>query len=292
MIVFLAAFAVTAPPFAPQPTRLDVRPIAAPASGAYGLLGFEIRAPWMDGYIQMRMPETLNSSLGLHFIDHDRADMRPLNPLLRWPTWRQNRMNGAWTYSIRLPEGVEFAGRMTPYADRLDMEFRVRNRTDRTVGGVSCQMCLVMSHAQEFGARNTLERLWTFREGSVFRLTDTTPTPSAKGRDPWVLMLTKKGQESYSGPRDFADGWWVVDQIADLPVIARTSTDGKHLIAITWDGDPMYLMSNTRIPCLHAGPTNTVTLAPGKHHIWRGTIWLTANDPEKLRREVQKRIKP
>ncbi|NLI00588.1 MAG: hypothetical protein GX446_13970 [Chthonomonadales bacterium] len=278
---------------APEPPkRLDVRPIAPPQTATYGLLGFEIRAPWMTGHLQMRMPETLNSSLGLHFIDHDRADMRPLSPLRTWPTWKQNRMNGAWSYSVRLPEGVEFSGKVIPYADRVRMEFRVRNRTRQTIRNVANQMCLVMSHSPDFGERNTLARMWTFRDGVPFDLERTTPTPRDKGRDPWVLMLTRSGARTYAGPRDYPDGWWVVDQAADLPVIARTSVDGKHVLAITWDGDPVYLMSNTRIPCLHAGPTNVFSVEPGKECIWRGTIWLMPNDAERLRRAVEKSLTP
>jgi hypothetical protein len=270
--------------------RLDIRPIAGPAGGVYGLLGFEIRAPWMDGCLQMRMPETLNSSLGLHFIDHDRADMRPLSPLKQWPVWRQNRMDGAWTYVVRLPEGVEFAGKVTPYADSVRLEFRVRNRTKQTLQNVSNQMCLVMTPSRDFGARNTLDRIWTLVNGQPFSLNQTTPSARDKGRDPWILMLTRYGSKAYPGPRDYPDGWWVVDQVADLPVIARTSTDTKHLLAITWDGDPMYLMTNTRIPCLHAGPTNAVTLEPGKAYTWRGTIWLMPNEPERLLKEVRKTL--
>lgn len=290
MVACLTALSLATIHPSEPPMRLDVRPIAPPRSAAYGMLGFEIRAPWMDGHIQMRLPETLNSSLGLHFIDHDRADMRPLNPLKTWPVWKQNRMNGAWSYGVRLPEGIEFSGRVTPFADSVRMEFRVRNRTRETVRNITNQMCLVMSHSKDFDARNTLDRIWTFRDGSVFDLTKATPAPRDKGRDPWVLMLTPSGQRSYTGAREWPDGWWVVDQVADMPVIARTSTDRRHLVAISWDGDPMYLMSNTRIPCLHAGPTNAFTLEPGKECIWRGTIWLMPNDPKRLRREVQKSI--
>ncbi len=168
----------------------------------------------------------------------------------------------------------------------------MRNRTRDTIRNVANQMCLVMSHATEFGARNTLERMWTFRSGSVFSLADTTPTPRDKGRDPWVLMLTKTGSKTYAGARDWPDGWWVVDQVADLPVIARTSADGKHMVGISWDGDPMYIMSNTRIPCLHAGPTNVFTIEPGKECVWRGILWLTDNDPERLKKQAMQGVRP
>lgn len=284
----MAAFLTCSTPPGTTPERLEVRPIDPPRPGAYGLLGFEIRAPWLNGFLQMRMPETLNSSLGLHFIDHNRADMRPLSQLKTWPKWSRDRRSGALSYSVRLPEGVEFSGKAVPLTDRVQMEFRVRNRTKSRIENITNQMCLVLTHSRDFGETNTLARMWAFRDGRPFDLAQTTPTPAGKGRDPWVLMLTQSGSRSYTGPRDYPDGWWVVDQTADLPVIARKSDDGQRLVAISWDGDPMYLMSNTRIPCLHAGPTNALSLEPGKECVWRGAVWLMENDAEKLRREFQK----
>ena len=79
-----------------------------------------------------------------------------------------------------------------------------------------------------------------------------------------------------------------VDQLADEEIIARISADRKHLVATTWDDGPMYLMTNTAIPCLHAGPTNAVTLEPGAKHRWRGRIFLTLNNPANLLKQHKK----
>jgi hypothetical protein len=267
--------------------RLDVRPIAPPPQGAYGFLGFEIRAPWMDGHLQMRFPETLHTSLGLAFIDHDRADMRPISALEPWPEWRRNANTGAWSYAARTREGIEFGGTVTPQSDRVRMEFRVRNRTQRQVT-VSNQMCLVMAHSKDFGERNALARMKAFVKEHAFDLTETRPSPGQKGRDPWILMLTQTGSKAYTGARDWPDGWWVVDPYCDVPVIMRESADGKHLLAVAWDGDPQFLMTNTRIPCLHAGPTNHFEVPAGKQCVWRGVIWLMPNDPAKLLSEYRR----
>ena len=51
--------------------------------GEFGHLGFKIAASWMDGTLEMRFPETLDSEEGMHFIDHDRADMQPLSKINR-----------------------------------------------------------------------------------------------------------------------------------------------------------------------------------------------------------------
>lgn len=272
-----------------KPPELEVRPLRPPV-GRFGYVGFEVRAPWMTGWLRMRMPETLRSSLGLHFIDHDRPDMRPLSMPTSWPGWTRSRTSGAIGYRMLTPEGIEFRGTVTPRGDRVDMEFRVRNRTKEIVRNVGNQMCLVLTDEPAFGQRNSLERIWCFRDGKPFFLTEATPTPREKGRDPWVLVLTAAGRQNYGGPKDYPDGWWVLDQSADQAVLARTSTDGKHLVAIAWDDEPLFLMSNTRIPCLHAGPTRAFNLAPGKECVWRGSIWLMENDPQRLLRAVQDRF--
>ena len=56
-------------------SNIQLQPIAPPPPGETGRIGFEMRAPWMEGHIVLRMPETVKSSVGLHFIDHNRADM-------------------------------------------------------------------------------------------------------------------------------------------------------------------------------------------------------------------------
>jgi hypothetical protein len=113
-------------------------------------------------------------------------------------------------------------------------------------------------------------------------LATTTPTPQQKGRKPWILVLTRDLAKHYKGSLEWPDGWWVVDQKADRNVIARVSEDTKHLVAIAWDETDSQLMTNTMIPCLHAGPIRTASLQPDEEAVWRGTIYLIGNDAELL----------
>jgi len=288
LLLTLATPGATPPPA----ERLVLEPVAAPAAGRTGILGFRVRAPWMRGWIELRMPETLATSMGLHFIDHVRSDMPPLSVPKPWPVWKQDRRNGSLRYSHRTPEGVEFAGVARPSADEVALEFRVRNRTKETLRNANCQMCLVLSPSPDFGERNTLATTRTWVGGTFANLAETTPSPSSKGRDPWILMRVRGPGEAYAGPMDYPDGWWVVDQIADLPVIARLSADAKHLVAVEWGARQPMLMSNTRIPCLHAGPGDPATIEPGSEHVWRGRILLLPNDPEQLRRRLERGWSP
>jgi hypothetical protein len=95
-------------------------------------LGFRIRAPWLKDHIEQRFPETIHSSLGLHFIDHDRRDMRPLKMLEPFPLWERNETTGAIEYTHKDTTGLAFGGRACPDTDRAVMEYRIRNKTGET----------------------------------------------------------------------------------------------------------------------------------------------------------------
>ena len=74
----------------------------------------------------------------------------------------------------------------------------------------------------------------------------------------------------------------VLPETADRSLIARVSEDKKHLVAMAWDETDSQLMTNTMIPCLHAGPIRSVSVQPGEVAVWRGSIYLMGNDPTAL----------
>lgn len=263
---------------------LQIDPLPPPPAGHYGLIGFRISAPWMRGSIHLRMPETLQSSAGLHFIDHDRADMRPLHPVEKYPEWSRDSRSKALRYTLTLKEGVVMSGEAVPEREAVRLAFTVRNTRPDALEGVSCQMCLVLAESEALGKRNDLAPVHAWWDGAFRSFAQTTPTPAEVGRAPWVLMLTQDGKDRWPGPRSYPDGWWIVDQVASSELIARVTDDGKHLVAITWQAPPVFLMTNTRIPCVHAGPTEAVSIATGGSHTWRGIIWALPNDSELLRR--------
>jgi len=236
----------------------------------------------MEGFLQMRFPETLNSSRGMHFIDHHRPDMRPLSILDPFPEWKHNADTGELCYRVSTKEGVEFGGRARPGVDAVDMEFRVKNVTNSPLVNVINQMCLVLAHAPQFGKPLDLSPCHTWVDGRFISLDNTTPTPEQRKQKPWILMLTRDLARTYAGPREWPERWWMVDQVADHNILARMSDDRKHLVAIAWDDPASQLMTNTMIPCLHAGPMRAAALKPGEETIWRGKIYLMANDPPEL----------
>ena len=263
----------------PRP-RIALEGLAPPRDGQKGRLGSHIRADGMEGALEMRFPETLRSSLGLHFIDHYRRDMPQLSPFPEQPTWERNDETGEIRYTCRTSEGVEFVGRARPYEEEIYLEFSVTNNTTDAIHGVSPQMCLSMAPSADFNQQGDLPGTFAWFDSRWANLSTTTPTPAEKGREPWLQILTQSAGE-YRGPRDNPDGWWFVDQKADFGIIARQSRDQRHLLAIAWQ-DAKALSTNTRIPCLHAGPGRPASLKPGEQAFWRGKIYLMSNDPESL----------
>jgi hypothetical protein len=264
---------------------IQLQPIAPPPPGQTGYIGFEMRVPWMEGHVRLRMPETLSSTVGLHFIDHNRADMPPLSIPNPFPEWQRNDATGEISYEMQTDEGMVYGGRAWPEGETVRVEFRVRNASDGPMNHVHNQQCLVMTPSPDFGRTNSLDATYTWVDGKWTCLDTTTPSAVDKGRDKlWILMNTKELQPNYNGPMEIKGAWWVVNEAADDFIIARESEDRKHLLAIAWYESPTgQIMSNTMIPCLHAGPGTQAHLEPGDEHVWRGCIFLMENDPEKLR---------
>lgn len=285
----VATVPAPAPPsFAAAEAAGKAGPTLVPLPVAPGVqlhtLGFAIRTPWMSGTMELRMPETIHSSMGLHFIDHNRADMPPLGTIAPAPVWRQDPGTGKLSYEARTSEGLVFGATATPNGPRVLLAFRIRNETGKPLRHVSSQQCLVLSKEPQFGRRNALDTTYTWVGGKWQCLNRTTPTAAEKGRDLWILMPVAGGPPDLGGQKEMPGAWWVVNQVADDYLVARQSDDGKHLVGITWfDVPPGLLMSNTRIPCLHAGPMQAVDLEPGATHVWRGVIYVMENDPGRLK---------
>ncbi len=267
----------------PRRPRLELEGLAAPEPGRLGVLGFRVQAPWMRGSIEQRFPETIHSSLGLHFIDHRRIDMPPLSMLAPFPTWEKDEANGEISYAHKDTSGLVFRGRARPYEDEVVLEFRIRNETGEKLHNISVQMCTNLGSSPDFNPKEDMTRTFTWVDGQWTSLAHTTPDLAGTGRHPWILMRVRG--TDYRGPRENPDGWWVADQIADHGIAARVTRDGTRLAAVHWDSATM-VMSNSRIPCLHAGPAGGVSLEPGQELVWRGTIYLMENDPDQLLRRL------
>lgn len=271
-------------------TRNDItiEAISSPEPGKAGTLGFAFETEWMKGKASLRTPETLHSSLGLHFIDHYREDMLPLDNFEDHPAWIRERSTGALAYEHRTKEGLLYGATVTKDDVGININFYATNLTDKKIERVFSQMCLNLHGAEELDETFTLEPMYTWIDGEFKALSTTTPTPAEKGLNPWILMLTKDNKDLYKGPREIENAWWVVNELADYNIIVRKTEDGKHFLAVAWDETESVLMSNTKIPCLHAGPQRQEDLEPSESASWRGKIFLLPSDPDLLLQEYLK----
>lgn len=278
---------VTQPASPPSPPSIERQGIRVtgvyPEPGATGYLGFVFETDWLPGQIVLRCPETLASSMGLHYIDHQRPDMPQLSALSGPVTWRSDAGRGTLTYRAETPEGVVFEGAAELSHDGAWTAFRVLNGTAQVLHHVSSQMCLDLGNAGNgLSDRHELARTFTWMGGERRTLASCTPTAAEKGRAPWLLAPTAAMREDYQGPMQMDDAWWVTDQTADFPLLARSTADDAGLTGIAWSDPAAMLMTNTNIPCLHAGPNSAPDIAPGKEAVWRGKVYLTRSGPEAL----------
>ncbi len=243
-------------------------------------LGIRVRAPWMTEGVELRFPEVLQSSLGMHVLDHFSPNHQPVSELDPLPEW-QVETNGGLSYTYTTREGLEFSARATPSSDEVSLEFTVVNHSTQTLGFVEQNCCLNLGASPEFNSPGNLERLLAVYGGKLQNLSGTTPTPETMGRTPWMLFLTHSGKDVFEGPA-VSPTWWRVDQVADENLMAAESIDGKYLIGYAWDVEGLHMMTNGGNPCLHTGPGRSPALDPGQSHTWRGKLYLLSNDPDAL----------
>jgi beta-ureidopropionase len=245
-------------------------------------LAVMMRAPWMEGWIELRMPEVLQSNLGMHFIDHHMPGMAPITPVEAMPEWTLNERTGAISYAWTTGEGMHFSASARPYRDRVYLTATVRNDTGSPLAYVDFNPCFNFGTAPELDYQWDLTKLFAVIGGKWQPLSNTTPTPEDKGRKPWVTMETLAHKGEWQGERDTGNTWWLLDQVADHNLLATVSPDGKHLVAYSWDAEPAMLMSNCGNPCFHTGPAPKAGLDAGASHTWRGIVYFVENDPEAL----------
>lgn len=259
----------------------------APAPGQKGTLGFSLGADWLKGQIVLRCPETLSSPMGLHFIDHERADMPQLSDFVEPVRWHSQAERGVLSYTARTPEGLVLQGTAELAYDGAWISLRIENNTQQTLTGVNSQMCLILDQAPGLGIPRDLSGTFTWLNGDLTTLDKLTPTAAEKGRAPWILMPTAERRKNYQGATDLPGAWWVADQTADHPLLARRMRDGNGLAGIAWCETASMLMTNSNLPCLHAGPETRLDIEVGQSATWRGKVYLTQHTPKKLFEQFQ-----
>ncbi len=272
-----------------QPIRLMPIDVAAPVERQESMedgtdlsrIGFRMTTPWMNGNLELRFPEVLQSSMGFHFLDHYIAAIEPIGSLETWPQWTQHAETGALSYEAHFEEGISVKGLAVPRRDEVELTLTVTNRTEAPISHVQPNCCLLMGGAPDFNPRHDLDRMFAVIDGGLSPLSVTTPTPDEMGRDPWLLLLTPEGAKSFQGPQD-SGTWWRVDQIAEENLYAAISRDERFVLGYTWDRWDLTMMTNCGNPCFHTGPGPSPEIAPDQSYTWKGKIYLIEGDFEEL----------
>lgn len=270
--------------------NLSITPIPKAPSTENQYIGFKLRASWMDGYIRVRFPEDVNSSLGRHFLDNLAPELERVSEV-KVPDWHIDEKTGRISYEVKTDEGIHFSGSAYVEGNAVHMQFRVSNETGQKQD-LNNQVCLDMSPSKDFNQRNKIDSTYAcfdHNHGTFDKLTcGHAEEKYERVGYHWILMLHGKGPH-YETKLEDECPWWIVDQRADHPLIWRESQDREHLVAITWEGDTVRrLMTNTNIPCLHSDPLACAQLPHGKEAVWHGRIFLMENNVEKLLSEYAK----
>ena len=257
--------------------------------GEFGHIGFKMLVPWMEGSVEMRFPETLDSEEGMHFIDHDRPDMQPLSKVKEFPEWKKNDKTGEVSYSYTTGEGIEFGGIINSTDDEVHIDFFVKNHTDRQIRKISPQICLALDGSDDFGQLRVTSDVYIHSKEQWLSLDKTNPTAAEKERDPLLVIaregftnIEAVGKTKIENPGSDIGAWWLVNQASDEDIIYRESKDKKHLVAVSWPGDASFLIYNSLNPCIHAGPSIQFTIDPHRERHWYGNIYLMDNNPKEL----------
>jgi hypothetical protein len=288
--------------FAGGSGKIKLVPMERP-QGEYGPIGFKIFVPWMDGNIDMRYPETIDGKDGMYFIDHYRPDMPIISKVSEYPKWKVDAKTGDISYTYTTKEGVEFGGIVEVINDEVQMEFFIKNYSDKPLINLNPQVCLELNNSNDFNIRNSASDVFLWVDGQCASLGSLTPSASEKGRNP-LMIIAKKGfgnlegvgKTKYNGlgqdvfmsnyVKDSTGKptlvWWMMNQESDEDIILKESRDKKHLVAVSWPGSTSYLIFNSLNPCIHAGPSIQYTIEPNRERHWYGTIYLMQNDKEEL----------
>jgi hypothetical protein len=288
VISVLIFYSLSCTVFSQNKDQIKIFPLDKP-TGEFGHLGFKITAPWMDGAIEMRFPETIDSEEGMHFIDHNRSDMQPLSKMNQFPDWKMNKTTGEISYSCTIPNGIEFGGIVNATADEVHIEFFIKNDSDVPLSKISPQFCLALDKSNDFNQLHVTSDVFVWSDGEYLSLDKTTPTAADKGRAP-MLVIPKEGFSDMEAagkikvekPGSDIGVWWILNQTSDEDIIMRETRDKKHLVAVSWPGETSFLIFNSIIPCIHAGPTVRFTIDPQRERHWYGTVYLIQNDKNEL----------
>jgi len=249
-------------------------------------IAFQIYSPWGGGPIELRFPEVLRSSAGVHFLDNYSASITPTCEWPEFPAWQADGETGRVHYDFKTPDGLRLMGAARPVKDEVLLEFAIVNDTSNAISRVEANCCLAFNDCRLLNEKWNTDRLFAVVDGRWQPLSHLTPTPEQIGRKPWFLIMREEVAQKTVLPKISAT-WWRANEFATENLMGAETRDGKHLVGYTWNVEPIGLMSNCGNPCLHTGMGASPEIAAGHSFTWHGKIYFLRNEPEELLRRYR-----
>ena len=113
---------------------------------------FSVFTPWdVNSYVVVDVPEAIWSNLGLTYLAHTHIDTiwAKQGITLKRLEWNR-RADGRLDIRRKLPNGIEFAVKVTPTKDAVLMEMRLANGTGEKLSDLRIQNCVMTKMAKGF----------------------------------------------------------------------------------------------------------------------------------------------
>jgi peptidoglycan/xylan/chitin deacetylase (PgdA/CDA1 family) len=175
----LARFAIRpdAKPSRPADAALLVLPYPGGRHPRIGFLDGAIRpqretklsvfTPWDEtAYVVLDVPEAIRrndeKTHGLLYLAHTHADtMWTRQHVDLQPQEWQEAAGGAFVFERRLPNGVVFGTRATPFRDRVEIEMWLTNGSTEPLRDLIVQNCVMLKGAPEFAAQTNANKVFS-----------------------------------------------------------------------------------------------------------------------------------
>lgn len=201
-------------------------------------------------YVWLDFPEAIFSSQGLLYLSHINPGINSLFPELPKVHWRE--VSKGLSFERALPNGIRFGGSVVKSSDlTVALELHLANGSRDPLKNIELQTCAYLRGIKEFSDFT--------RENKFVHM------PSE-----WVPMTSVPDLKERDAP--YRVGWRTRGKrVADLPVAVVKSNKAERLLAMTWFGDTLSMVSNPNHPCIHADP-RFPDLAPGEKASIRGKL--------------------
>jgi hypothetical protein len=238
----------------------------------YDGLGFDLKVPAIRGMTFHFWPQEawgVPGEAGAHGDDWEFVRLRHLRDI-------KEHADGSWSYrteGLYLPD-VEFAVRIAPTRDSVEVEYRVTNRGERR-RYVTTAPCLQLPE-DSFGGAATArrrERVWVVtKRGGLTRVSGTRHQPGGK---PWSQIY-------FAGDipgRPVRHGFGLSPDTATAGFAAAESLDGRIVVAVATED--FVATAYALLNCLHANPGRWCEPGESWTSRWRA-YFLAGASPDRL----------